>query len=117
MKGKATLLLFFIPFFLNSQEIKKSLLPKIEKLSSKDPVFRQFSEAVKENDKNLAQSKELYMEFFRYSPKKNETLIQIASSTNIPYDTISTLNNLVSNSDLLYGKEIILPSCKGAFVT
>lgn len=116
MKGKATLLLFFIPFFLNSQEIKKSLLPKIEKLSSKDPVFRQFSEAVKENDKNLAQSKELYMEFFRYSPKKNETLIQIASSTNIPYDTISTLNNLLSNSDLLYGKEIILPSCKGVFV-
>ena len=57
MKGKATLLLFFIPFFLNSQEIKKSLLPKIEKLSLKDPVFRQFSEAVKENDKNLAQSK------------------------------------------------------------
>ena len=69
MKGKATLLLFFIPFFLNSQEIKKSLLPKIEKLSSKDPVW-QFSEAVKENDKNLAQSKELYMEFFRYTPKK-----------------------------------------------
>lgn len=100
----------------NTFKIEIQHLPEIETLSSRDYVFRQFLNVVEENDRNLAQKKELLVEFYSYTVKKSDSLFTIAAATGIPYDTIVSLNRISSISESISGKTLIIPAIKGLFL-
>lgn len=96
--------------------INRSVLPKIEKLSHKDLTFVQLEEARTYNDIAAAGNKEQLIEFYTYVPQKNDTMLTLASSTGIPYDTIASLNGITGSKMTLEGKPLIIPSVKGLFI-
>lgn len=119
----ATLLFFHILLNAFSQtkiNINTDFLPQIQKLSSTDVVFKQFekevlyNEKVENNEKNSEEDFEFG--FYIYIPQKKEDLIDVASFSGIPYDTISTLNSINNSSENIEGKKLILPTVKGIFI-
>jgi len=96
--------------------INRSVLPKIEKLSHKDLTFVQLEEVRTYNDIAAAGNKEQLIEFYTYVPQKNDTMLTLASSTGIPYDTIASLNGITGSKMTLEGKTLIIPSIKGLFI-
>ncbi len=94
-------------------------LPKIQKLSRTDVVFRQFEDTVSHNDKIFADEFNLTPpteEFYVYVPKKSEDIFSVCANSGIPYDTLITLNSLCGISEKISGKKIVLPTVKGIFV-
>lgn len=116
----------FCPSFFFAEEnishkikIEVEKLPKINKLSAFDVVFRQFEETVSHNDKIFADelsSEPPIEEFYVYVPKKSEDIFSVCADSGIPYDTLVTLNSLCGISEKIAGKKIVLPTVKGIFV-
>ena len=96
--------------------IDRTALPVIKNLSHKDTTFTQLEEARAYNDIAAAGNKEQIIEFYAYSPKKEDTMLTLASSTGIPYDTIASFNGISSSKTNLEGKTLIIPSVKGLFI-
>lgn len=114
-------LLWFRPavFSQNILKLNVSNLPSIQKLSSTDVVFKQFSEVVAYNDKILADEirKDQYEEeFYVYTVQQYDDLLSVSAACNIPYDTIASLNSIADNSCKLKGKKLIIPTVKGIYV-
>lgn len=101
---------------ISASEINVSLVPQIKSFSRGDLIFKALQESSMENDKRYFARKETFPEFFSYVCSKNDTLIKIASSSGIPYDTISTLNSIAEVSSPLEDKKILIPSVKGVFI-
>lgn len=119
----ATLLFFHIFFNVFSQtkiNINTNFLPQIQKLSATDVVFKQFEEEVVFNDKiensEKKSEEDLEIGFYVYVPKKREDLIDVASFSGIPYDTIATLNSINNGSENIEEKKLVLPTVKGIFI-
>lgn len=116
------LLFFFFCSEIFAQQfvINADFLPQIYKLSSTDVVFRQFSDIVLYNDKIECSKAEgeinLETEFYVYIPQNGEDIIDVASFSGIPYDTIATLNFIKHKSEKIEGKKLVLPTVKGIFV-
>lgn len=96
--------------------IDRTALPVIKNLSHKDTTFTQLEEARAYNDIAAAGNKEQLIEFYTYVPQKNDTMLTLASSTGIPYDTIASLNGITGSKMTLEGKALIIPSVKGLFI-
>ncbi len=115
---------FFVPlavfiFFsglLCAVEIDVARLPIINEFRRSDINFLQLQEAVKENDKLFFAQKKAVSEFFVYECGKKDNLLSLASSTGIPYDTLSTVNSVPDVSSPLEGKIIVIPTVKGLFI-
>ena len=54
--------------------------------------------------------------FYRYQLVRDETIIQIAATFSLPYETIATLNHFYRNEVLLVGSEVIIPSAPGLYI-
>lgn len=110
-------ILVFLPGLLYSVEVDVVRSPKIEEFRRTDINFLQLQAAVKENDKLFFAQKKTVPEFFVYECGKKDNLLSLASSTGIPYDTLSTVNSMPSVSSPLEGKNVVIPTVKGLFVS
>ena len=90
--------------------------PTITNLTSQNPVFKQYSQDVEQNYKNLATDKETSLLIYKYIPTKDDTLMSIAARCNISYDSIATLNRISSIHSNISGKTILLPTLPGLFI-
>ena len=120
MKNKLISLFYILLNFLafgNVLNLNTNHLPHIEKLSQTDILFQQLSQTIELNDKNSAKNLPLTQEFYTYTVKPNEDLLTIHAATNIPYDTIATLNGINDTSENITNKTIIIPSMKGLFIS
>jgi hypothetical protein len=94
--------------------------PVIGRLDSRDPVFRQYTEAVdlsrrliygkKEAPRNLAENLRVYS----YALSENDDILGLAARCNIPYAGIATLNRISHPSSM--PKTVLLPSVPGIFI-
>lgn len=98
-------------------EIDKTKLPVLETLSSRNPLFRQFTEEVEFNYKQKVRNREQNRSFYLYTLQKNDTLMRVASRSVIPYETIASINGIAHIDDLREGSVIVLPNFQGIFVS
>lgn len=97
--------------------IQRDRLPQIPKLSSYDDLFKEYSSVVQSNYKLVSAGKKPENMFFLYTNTEKFTLQGLASRCNIPYETIATLNQIESSQESIIGKEIILPTVPGMFIS
>lgn len=94
-------------------------LPLIAELSSHNHVFQQYCDDVLYARKALAagrQSRELPLQFYRYTVQKDDTLIRIAARCSIPYDALITLNGIESAKTDITGKTLLLPALPALYI-
>ncbi|MDE5899315.1 MAG: M23 family metallopeptidase [Treponemataceae bacterium] len=91
-------------------------LPVIEALSHNDLICRQLRETIRYNDAHAEDPQAAVIEFYAYTPKRDEDLLSVAAASEIPYDTIATLNGLPGVSARIAGRTLLLPSAKGIFL-
>jgi murein DD-endopeptidase MepM/ murein hydrolase activator NlpD len=94
--------------------------PVITRLDSRDPVFKQYVEAVdlsrrliygkKEDARQLAENLRIYS----YSLSKNDDILSLAARCNIPYAGIATLNRVSHPASM--PETVLLPSVPGIFI-
>ncbi|MDR0410229.1 MAG: M23 family metallopeptidase [Spirochaetaceae bacterium] len=99
-------------------------LPFIERLDTRDTVFKQFLDDVEQGRRaarsahnsgeteNIARGLTLYS----YTPNKEDDILKLAARCNIPYDTISTLNRIPYIMPDFQNTTLILPSVPGIFM-
>lgn len=120
-KGFFFLLTCLLFSFFYAQELDFSFneedLTVIPRLSSYDPVFKEYSKIVENNYKLITSGKRPDYYFFLYTNTENFTLQGLCSRCNINYDTIATLNHIESSTTQIKGKTLILPTVQGLFIT
>ncbi|MCL2008903.1 MAG: M23 family metallopeptidase [Treponema sp.] len=105
-------------------------LPFINRLESRDIMFRQYISDVELARRRLfslnriegrvraeERSEELaaFLTIYAYIPQEGDSLLAIAARCNIPYGTIASLNGISNMEDPL-GSFILLPSMPGIFI-
>ncbi|MGP1595070.1 MAG: LysM peptidoglycan-binding domain-containing M23 family metallopeptidase [Treponema sp.] len=116
---KPVLLFFFFAgcsLYLYSGVIQ---LPLIPELSADNHIFQQYCDDVLYARKALAGGKsftKLPINFYRYTVKKDDTVIKIAARCSIPYDAIITLNGIESIETPLAGRMILLPTLPALYL-
>lgn len=133
---------FFIPFlylftfsfyiYSNPQEdnallLDTTALPLIKEFNNKDATFTLLSRDIEENDKLYykykrkskgdSSSPPYRYTFYKYQCKEKDNLIALSAATNIPYDSIASINSLSNINLSLTGRTLILPSVKGLYVS
>ncbi|OJF76254.1 MAG: hypothetical protein BKP49_08760 [Treponema sp. CETP13] len=116
----ALIVYFYLPSALFSTGILSSIpqkkFPQLESLTVNDSLFKQFSEIVQQNYRNIAAKKDVEFQIYAYKVKENEDLLAIAARCSIPYETIATLNHIAYIDDNIVGKTVYLCTCPGVFV-
>lgn len=111
------LFIFSSLFSFELEEINsQSFFPEIEELSSKNPVFKQYSQDVENSYKLIAQNKICFPFFYKYFATENDTLLTISSRCNISYETLASLNRIPSVHADITNKYIYLPTSPGLFI-
>ncbi len=93
--------------------------PLIQELSSKNDIFRQYSDDVSYARKALArgvQGTQLPLHFYQYRAKKDDTVIRIAARCSIPYDALITLNGIESVKTPVAHKLLLLPTLPALYL-
>ncbi len=91
--------------------------PLIAELSGRDPVFKQLASDLELYYKNSAQQQELpSLVLYEYRTKKDETLFSLAARTNLPYETVATLNRIEHPLTFPAGTRLVLPNLPGIFM-
>jgi len=100
-----------------------SSLPAIQRLDSRDTVFRQYLSDIEAGRRLLFSSRQRAAEelasaltIYSYAPGENEDLLGIAARCSIPYGTLASLNRYSHLEDLASGKPMLLPTIPGIFV-
>lgn len=103
---------------INSNEIviKTNELPVLNKLSSYETDFKEYSKIVERNYKLIFAGKNPDIRFYKYTNSENYTLQGLASRCNINYDTLATLNQIESSGTNIKGKTLIIPTVQGLFI-
>lgn len=57
------------------------------------------------------------IKFYTYKVKENDTFFFLASRFNVGQETLATINHIASPSEVLIGKTIVVPNCKGLFLS
>ena len=110
---------FLLPFSFFISALSRLPYPEIEDLNTKDVFFNQYSTAVSNARKAIAQldtSVDITPEFYTYTVKAGETLLEIAVRCCIPYDAIVTLNRISSIEESIEGMRLLLPSLPALYV-
>lgn len=114
----ALLLGLFMPLAAPAESRSPSY-PRIPRLASDDPVFRQYSDDVASARKALAsygRTAPLPLGLYSYKAVEGDTLISIAARCSIPYDAIASLNRIASQKESVAGRILILPSLPGLYL-
>jgi len=92
--------------------------PRIPSLSPSDPVFRQYSDDVRDARLALAgnRSKPLPIALYAYQTGPGDTLFTVAARCGVPYDAIASLNRLSSPGSLAEGMVLALPTLPGLYL-
>jgi hypothetical protein len=100
-----------------------SALPAIQRLDSRDTVFKQYISDIEAGRRLLFSPKQKAagelasaLTIYSYTPKENEDLLGIAARCNIPYGTLASLNRYSHLEDLTSGKPMLLPTMPGIFI-
>jgi len=100
-----------------------SALPAIQRLDSRDTIFKQYLSDIEAGRRLLFSSRQMAAQelasavmIYSYAPKEDEGLLGIAARCNIPYGTLASLNRLSHPEDLASGKPMLLPTMPGIFV-
>ena len=120
-KDSLFLLIFslFLAFSLSAQD--SDLL--IQNLTNKDAVFKRFTSEVEMNYRRLAQMPSKNEElsgtliFYKYVVKTNEDFFSLSSRFNVGQETLATVNHISTPNEILDGKTLFVPNCKGLFLT
>jgi hypothetical protein len=134
-KGKGNALPFFMPFlhkllpflalFFLAVPVSAldSALPTIQRLDSRDTVFKQYISDIEAGRRLIFSSRNKAAEelasaltIYSYAPRENEGLLGIAARCNIPYATLASLNRFSHLEDLESEKPMLLPTMPGIFV-
>ncbi len=93
-------------------------IPRIHHLSVlRDPLFQQQQDLVEDYYEALARGDPLPdLSLFRYTLKPEDNVFSLASSFNLPYDTLSTLNGWSNPHAVKSGQTILVPSQPGLFL-
>jgi murein DD-endopeptidase MepM/ murein hydrolase activator NlpD len=99
--------------------------PLIERLDTRDTLFRQFMDDVelsrrrlflREQSGNSPAGIAASLTVYRYVPGKNEDILDIAARINIPYSSIASLNRLAHPVEMDDAGTLLLPSAPGIFL-
>ena len=105
-----------------------SALPIIERLDTRDLIFKQYLQDVESSrralfsrqgnlpDREKAEALTASMTIYGYVTKGDDELLGIAARCNIPYDTLASLNRISHGEDMAAGKLLLLPSIPGIFI-
>lgn len=115
-KSKDLLLIFTLCFRLPLFS-QTDYLPVISELSSRNVLFKQYSQEIEASYKQIARSiEEIIPLFFKYTAVSTDTLLSVSARCNLPYETIATLNRINGTDIVLHGKTLILPTSPGLFL-
>jgi hypothetical protein len=106
-------------FLTSVSYAERGSYPVIPRLSSSDPLFRQYSEDVETGRRFLAQDQGTGVPpllFYSYRAVEGDTLIGITARCAVPYDAIATLNRIPNVSEPIAGKLLILPTLTGLYL-
>ncbi len=96
--------------------------PRIPALDPADPVFRQYSDDVRDARIALAGAanrkgqRVLPVGIYAYRVLPTDTLLGIAARCSVPYDALASLNRLSAPSDLTPGTVLLLPTLPGLYL-
>lgn len=96
--------------------------PRIPALESADPVFRQYSDDVRDARLALAGAAnrpgktQLPVALYAYRTQPSDTLFAIAARCSVSYDSIASLNRIASPAELTAGTIILLPTLPGLYL-
>jgi len=100
-----------------------SALPAIQRLDSRDTVFKQYLSDIEAGRRYLFSPKKMavevlasYLMIYSYTPGDNENLFDIAARCSIPYATLASVNRYSHLEDLKSGKPMLLPTMPGIFI-
>jgi len=121
------ILLFFLAVFLqgsilydNAEAQGSGMFPVIERLDTRDTVFRQYLadvETARRLISNRNQDRQEipgFLRIYSYTPQPDEDIFRLAARCNIPYATLASLNR-INHPDMLAGT-VLLPSMPGLFI-
>lgn len=93
--------------------------PRIQSLSHDDPLYRQVSYDIEAFYRYEKQGEGYLPPFslYRYRTETGETLFDIASRMNLPYETIALLNGFEHPADLDGGTMLYIPNQPGLFLS
>ena len=99
-------------------------------MNNKDENFKKFCVEVEKNYKLISQlsykspSNDNPVEtlassvvFYEYTAKEKETFFSLSSRFNVGQETLATINHIATPQDNLAGKKLLIPNCKGLFLT
>lgn len=97
--------------------------PLISRMTSEDPIFRQFQADVEDGRRLLAlparpteETAGSYLAVYRYKAAERDDIFTIAARSSLPYGTVATANGLQNPQTLGPGRELLLPSIPGLFI-
>ena len=91
--------------------------PHIKDLDNADVMFVQLEQAISDYYVDAENAMPApHLSFYSYDAAKGETLFDLASRANLPYDTIATLNRLSGPETFATGTHLLLSSVPGIFV-
>jgi len=91
--------------------------PWVGRLDSSDAVFKQLQDSIAlgyRAEMRGGSWPDLFYAAYRVRP--GDDLLALAARFNLPYDTIASLNGLVSPAALLVGQTLLVPSLHGLFL-
>ena len=109
----AACIFFFSNLFIHAE------YPEIKRLNSEDVLFVQLQQDIEAYHRATAPGNEgelPALTFFLYRPKKGEDLFSLVARTNLPYDTIVTLNGISNSNEYERKNEVVVPNLPGIFV-
>jgi len=122
-QGKSLAFFLFFCFLAIPAFGLDSILPAIQRLDSRDTIFKQYLSDIEAGRRLLfsyrqmaAQELASFLTIYSYSPKENDGLLEIAARCSVPYGTLASLNRLSHPGDLASGKPMLLPTIPGIFV-
>lgn len=109
-------LLISMQAFLFASDYPLQPIKVLPSLAPRDSVFVQYIQEVENSYRCIAYGREIPVAFYSYKVKESDTLFQIASRCNIPYEEIALLNAIENIDTVLTDKTIIIPNAPGIMV-
>jgi murein DD-endopeptidase MepM/ murein hydrolase activator NlpD len=130
--GKGVTLAFFLTSFAvsfcgaaDNKIGGDSNFPVITRLNNQDIFFKQYISDVESNRRRIfnrernndsPSSLAEHLTIYRYVPRQDEDIFDLAARCNIPYAALVSLNHIRHPALLENGPPLLLPSCPGIFI-
>jgi murein DD-endopeptidase MepM/ murein hydrolase activator NlpD len=121
--------LFALAVPLAAQSADTAAFPRITRLDSRDPMFKQYAEDVMEarrklfnlqwndvSDNAFMQTIAEALTIYVYTRGQGDDLLSLAARCNIPIESLATLNHISHKDAANYPTSLLLPSAPGLFI-